>query len=115
MKNPNHDEPNFRAAVKRDLDQSVEELTPDITTRLRTARRVALHQQPKGLPWLRPAWGVATACAVGLALMVFWSGQPGKSPNPVLEDVDLLASSDSLDLYEDLDFYYWLTEHDQTS
>ena len=47
--------------------------------------------------------------------MVFWSGQPGKSPNPVLEDVDLLASSDSLDLYEDLDFYYWLTEHDQTS
>ena len=115
MKNTDQDARRFINAVKRELDQGAEELSPEMASRLREARREALCQPSRRLPWFRPAWGLAAAAVMGMILTVVWLGQPGEPSLQVLEDAELLASSDALEFYEDLDFYYWLAEHEQTS
>jgi len=100
------------AFVKQHLDQSLLHLDGETQSRLRIARRRALRGQPKQHPWVWPAWGLTAACALVLALAL-WVGFPvGSNSVPMLEDVELLASADSLDFYEDMDFYGWLAEYD---
>ena len=48
--------------AKQHLDESAENLPTDTASRLRAARYEALHGRQKGVPWLWPACGFATAC-----------------------------------------------------
>ncbi|MCH8039896.1 MAG: hypothetical protein IH977_06050 [Nitrospinae bacterium] len=108
----------FVAFAKQQLDQSVEPLDSETVTRLRAMRYEALHSQPQRIPWLWPASGLATACTAILALVLWWSGPTENGHLGVgglVEDLDLLAAADNFDLYEDLEFYSWLAEQDQSS
>ncbi len=108
----------FVAFAKKQLDQSVEPLDSETVSRLRAMRYESLHSQPQGIPWLWPASGLATACTAILALVLWWSGPAENGQleeGPLVEDLDLLAAADNFDLYEDLEFYSWLAEQDQSS
>ncbi len=98
------------------LDQDVQNLDRDILLRLASARKKALagrgqtrrfrHVRSFRL-WL-PAAALSMAAA---ALMLFFAGHdpvtlPQMGPDPV--EMDIMASQESLDLFEDLDFYLWL-------
>ena len=52
--------------------------------------------------------------AVLLALVLALNGPATNQAGSDLEDLDLLANADQLELYEDLEFYAWLAEEEST-
>ena len=114
MKESNNEQ-DLVAFVKHQLDQSVQSLDAATLSCLRRARHEARHSRSKRVPWLWPVWGFATASASVLAVTLWLGHSVPNGPDLSLEDLDLLASAESLDLYEDLEFYGWLVEGDHAS
>ena len=114
--NDRHDQ-DLLGLAKQHLDESAEHLPQETASRLRAARYEALHHSHKqALSWGWPAWGgLATTCLVILSLSLWWNGPTNEILIPAVEDLDLLASTEPLDLYEELDFYDWLAEHEHPS
>ena len=52
--------------------------------------------------------------AVLLALVLALNGPATNQAGSDLEDLDLLANADQLELYEDLECYAWLAEEEST-
>ncbi len=99
------------AAAKDLLDDQLTRLDQPIVDRLRRARREAVEAGPKP-PRRLWAAGLAAAC-VGFLAVSLWIWQPAATqPIPDPEDLEILASAEDLDLYEDLDFYSWLADAD---
>ena len=104
-----NDEQSFINNIKQALDSSAEHLDADISRRLRLARANALEK----LSFWKPAGSFALASMLLMAIGVwqFGSNEHSKSVDgmaQVVEDLELIASSDSLHLYQNLDFYQWL-------
>ncbi|MGH8632067.1 MAG: DUF3619 family protein [Burkholderiales bacterium] len=105
----------FIRAIRSRLDQSTEHLDAATLSRLAQARHAALEGPGRARTrryWL-PAAALATAAsAVVVAVLV--SRAPATS-EPMLEDLELIAAPDELDLYGDLEFYAWLEEYESAS
>ena len=111
-----NDEPRWTQQAKALLDASVHDLDAATLSRLNRARQAALAQRRKAAPrWFVPA-GLASACALVLAVAV-WHGRTGASRAPgdvvaraaTADDADLVAD----DFYADMEFYAWLDAQDQ--
>lgn len=108
----------FEARTRAALLASAENLDGHTRSKLTQARYAALEaakRKPKFWQtapgrWLVPASG-ATAAAV---LAVVLSFNPARFESDahhgatVFEDLEIVASDDSLELYQDMDFYTWL-------
>lgn len=106
------------------LDESIDVLDGDTVARLASARRRALGDRPPYADGLlgverrrsRPALvaaGGLLAATLALAIGVSWwtrsSAELAAVESPeALEDLELLAANEELDLYENLEFYEWL-------
>lgn len=109
-------EERFLASVRARLDRSAEELSPEIMNRLRQARRQAIEARPRRVPWLVWAGGLATAAVAILVMVLWWPAAPGlRHHEASLDDMELLTAGESLDVYEDLEFYRWLADADSAS
>ncbi len=103
------------AGIRQQLDKSCNALDGQTLSRLNRIRHEALERkQTRGSRMLLPFGGFVTASVLVLAVTLFRPGpeadvSTGASP---LEDLEILTSSDSLDLYEDYEFYQWLAEND---
>ena len=106
--------------AKAVFDESVASLDGQTQARLARARQAALREvEPKaadrnGRRWM-PAAGLAAAAlaAVGIAVFRDRSDNQTLAKNQratPLEDMDLLAADDDLDIVQDLDFYSWLDD-----
>ena len=112
----NEDDHSFIKKIKQDLDEDTERLPAGIQSRLTRLRHEALDAGERlgflaRFPWLNPAFrwpGLATAGTAALAVFLYFQTPVGIQPN--IEDIDLLASEDPLELYEDLEFYAWLAD-----
>ena len=107
----NEQENRFLKQIKKTLDEGADHLDAETQSRLTQLRYKALESKSsRRLPeWMyQPAtqWA-SVACA--LLLIVLYFGEAGKT-QPGLEDIDLLTSTDGLELYEELEFYAWLAE-----
>ena len=108
----------FEDKLRDDL-HNLEETTraPEIF-RLAQARNRALAQtEPTSAKLLWPVMGASMASVVLATVLIFQPDSTG-SHNQLGNQLDnQLASEsmidDSIELYEDLDFYYWLAETDQ--
>lgn len=95
------------------------------TARLRAARRRAVETASAkggGRPWggllqgTRGRWagglagGLALAGVALVAVLLWHPGTHGLAPATAPGDLELLSSSNSLEFYQDLDFYQWLQE-----
>jgi len=111
-----HDkEREFLVSAKTLLDESVEDIDGPTQTRLKMARRQALDSPQSTVPRFLWAGGVVSA-AVVLLITGLWLFQPHSSgPLPSFEDMEILASSEEPDFYDDLDFYHWLAHADRAS
>jgi hypothetical protein len=102
------------------LDQKTEELDGHTLSRLRQARARALaaHAKPAGrlqLPDWSVAGGLATATIAVLAFsfLLETPREPG-IPQVPAGDLEILASGEELEFYDQLDFYRWLEEEGKT-
>ena len=109
--------PGWTGQAKQALDDSAQNLDAATLSRLNRARQAALEQaRPRAMrPWFVPA-GLASACAVLIAVAVAWH-MPTHTQPPALtdatagtfaSDLDMMSSDDGIEFYEDLDFYAWL-------
>lgn len=99
--------------IRRQLDQSVNALDGRTLSRLNRIRHAALERkQARASRMLLPFGGFVTASVLVLSVMIFVPGSEPEAVASPLEDLDILTSSDSLDLYEDYEFYQWLAEND---
>ena len=101
----------FIAGAKRALDNSVHQLDVRLTGRLQRARREALEPPLCRLPWRTWAGGIAIA-SIGFLAITFSIRQPDLDSHapPLLEDLDLITSTENVELSEDLEFYDWLAD-----
>lgn len=104
------------SAVSDLLDRSVDQLDQETLTVLARARADALQQlrkparKPVWQGWLWPAGGLATAIAAGLTAIMLSSGPVNLGSDLEASEFEILASNDTLEVIEDLDFYQWLTD-----
>ncbi len=111
----NRDEEEFTDRVKAKLDQTADPLDANTLTRLQQIRLAALARaetEKRPRSWL-PVGGVLAATAA-LALFLL---NKDSIPNAELDanELDILASSDEVELYEDLEFYQWLDADEEQS
>jgi len=105
----------FFDKVKAALNEGSRNLDARTLSRLRQARHRALQADRPRAAWERYGWrvpaaGVATASVALLSVMLYVS-LPSRIPlGDALEDADILASSENLEISVDLDFYTWLAE-----
>lgn len=108
--------------VAEAMDAGCEQLPLSVQVRLRQARQQALGAQPAGHDerhWLR-SWqptGLVSACVLVVALGVVSGGSERAGPTTALpaealEDMDLLATEDELELFTDYEFYQWVVMYE---
>jgi hypothetical protein len=99
------------AKAKAVLDRQAQDLDPRTAARLQAARRLALEASPRPgwAPWLAAS---GFAAAIVLVTVVWWKQPPPQPPLPAMEELDLLASTEGLEFYDDLELYAWLADAD---
>ncbi len=104
----------FVSRIRTALDQSAERLEPGVRSRLTRMRHEALacqtDQPPRHRHW-RWVTGVAAAAMVAALVMLLPIGpRDVRTPLAVIDDIEMLASGDPLEIYEDMEFYSWLSD-----
>lgn len=114
MTRMNEDELNLN--IKQSLDDSIESLDANTLSDIRQIRANAIdkaksnnHSVNSGHKQDFLIGSVATACVMVLAVVLFLNSSTSIQSIPV-EDIELISSSDSFELYEELEFYEWLEE-----
>ena len=105
----------FLQKVKEQLDNSVEHIDGETLSRLKQARAKALTAKVSR-PWFaQPVCGGMATASVAIVVAVMWLD--GGSPQIAsgIEDIDLLTSAESIELYEEYEFYQWLDDEDLAS
>lgn len=113
-----NEEQKFVERVRLSLEARVNSLEPHLAHRLGTARRNALSAPRRvGHGVWMPALAAASLAAVVVGVM--WFGTEADKNGSVMiqaslesgaTDFELLTSREDLELYERLDFYYWLEQ-----
>lgn len=113
-----NDDKSFTQNIQHVLDHSSEELDADVARRLRLARHQALEAYQEKQNYWKPAAGfaVATMLLVAIGVWQFAGKQQDiekldQSETIIatnIEDLELIASSESMQFYQDLEFYQWL-------
>lgn len=103
--------------VKKQLDDSIEDLDPAITRRLQQARYSAIEKAStnKGWAFYQQAKYAMFAIAI-VAVTLLYNVNVNDSAQTTLameSDIEMLTSNESLDLMQDLEFMQWLAESNQ--
>lgn len=99
-------------SVKRTLDTSADELDATTLAKLRRIRHDALtfsgqSTRPPRRWWI-PVGAIGTTVVAALVATWMTTAVAPQAHVDGIEDIDLLASADNTDLYEQMDFYEWL-------
>lgn len=105
----------FEDKARALFEDSVERLDASTRSKLTQARNRALDEVNKGAArrrWLwAPAGGVALAVVVAVVMLNPGGSRPrGEAGAPGLEDIDIVADSENLDMLQDVEFYMWLDD-----
>lgn len=104
----------FERRSKALFDESVGQLDGRTRSKLTQARNAAVEELKKGPPrfhWLRaPVTGLAMATVLAVAIIT-WPARQGSESGPLpLEDIEIVADGDDIDMLEDVEFYAWIEE-----
>ena len=110
----NKTDEDFIKSVKTALEESTENLDAVTRSRLTTARHQALAQKNKKRTWFPGLVPVGAFASLAAAILIFtiWSENSGLENPSLMEDMELLSSSESFELLEELEFYEWLDIED---
>ncbi len=100
--------------LKEALDASCERIDANTLARMKTGRVRALElaESHNSLFFRRPRWltagGLATAALLVVMVTGWFVASRQNRPAQQLDDLEIMAAQEQLDLYADLDFYRWL-------
>jgi hypothetical protein len=105
----------FENKARALFEDSVERLDARTRSKLTQARNRALDEVKKGAARRRWIWAPAGGFALAAVLavgVVMWSGRPSPPGPAALEDLEIVADSEDLELLreQDVEFYAWLDE-----
>lgn len=112
-----HDD-RFEARARAVFDEGVERIDGGTRSRLTQARYAAVAELGRQVTWRSPWLPTAAVAAVSVLAVALWlhPGVPGDAPSSLsaaalVDDLELLAAGDDLDLLqEDLEFYAWAAQ-----
>lgn len=109
--NPSDDQ-EFVKRVVNSLDADSENLDGFTQARLKAARRRAVSSLTERRWTASGSWSMgAVALSVGLVFAVWlWQQEQAPSVDALTGLEELAALDEGIELYEDLDFYLWLSE-----
>jgi uncharacterized protein DUF3619 len=96
-------------SVAKALDRSIENLSPDIRRRLNQARISALGNKPRSSYFIK----AASTFSFAIALAIAWQLMPNEKVNMDTPFAEVLQ--EDLELIEQLDFIYWMTEEKESA
>ncbi len=114
------DQDKFIKQIKQQLDQESKALDAETLSRLRQARARALSESDnrKSRQWSVLGGGAVAFASVSVLAIAVWLSVPTNTlQNPpalaeaqitAFDDLELLAATEELEFYEDMEFYYWL-------
>lgn len=108
----------FRQRLREHLDAGFGDVPADVARRLQQARVDALAAGARWHPpaWWKPAGALVLAGLLVVAVIFRLPGGEGRLPATAMDaDLELIAADDSLQFYEELDFYQWLVSEDGAS
>ena len=119
-KNISDDNESNQALVEKvceNLDASLQRMDAETQHKLIAAREKALTQRASLFTFNWPKAALAAACSVALAILVITTQFSTQSllQGEGVEVLELTAAQDTLELYEELEFYTWLAEEDAAS
>ncbi len=108
-------ETRFLNRVRSELDREADNLDVETTNRLRRIRHSALEQLDTArFDWRRqlrlPAIALATGAIIAAVVLTDYRSARLLPDRQTVADLEILASDDHLDLFDDLEFYSWLAE-----
>ena len=110
MKQDNKDQA-FLDNTRRVLDNSVDAIDEETSSRLRQIRYQALNNKAEKNYGLIPYSAFAATAAVLVLTITIWLTQaPDINDELVLQDISILTSTEELDFYQQLEFYNWLDD-----
>lgn len=108
------DENEFEHKARALFEDSVERLDARTRSKLTQARNQALDEVKKGAVRRRWIWapvgGVALAAVVAVVMVSGGLRSSAESGTLALEDIDIVADSDNIEMLEDVEFYMWLED-----
>jgi hypothetical protein len=102
----------FQKRAQALFEDSVERLDARTRSKLTQARNRALDEVKQGASrrWIwAPAGGFAVAAVIAVGVLM-WPGGRTPQPGAAIEDLEIVADSDNLELLQDVEFYAWLDE-----
>ena len=105
------DEKEFLEFARQRLNHGAENLDPDTRQKLIDMRNRALdiHENKSWFPQWAPLPIMGLITAVLFIILVYAKPVTTPKSDTGLEDLEILASTDQLEFYEDLELYHWLT------
>jgi hypothetical protein len=100
--------------VRTELEAKLETLDANVAARLSAARHRALDQLTSKPRW-QPVAGWAVAATLVVTVSLWWQQSPSTANGISPDDFELLVSGDGIELYEDLEFYDWLSSENDAS
>ena len=96
------------------LDDSVKRIDAQTAQGITTARQAALAKAPKRFSIPKLFAATATALSIFVAVLLVNTQFNQNLETESVEAMELIASQDTIELYEELEFYTWLVEEDVT-
>ena len=109
----------FEQQLKETLEESLETIDPQVQYQLQIARAKVLDQQIDAVPWYRHwyIWasitGLASVCMLVFSLLsTVTEIEPFANSLTSEVDSNLFDGETSIELYEEYDFYVWLSQQE---
>lgn len=99
--------------LKQSFDESVEKLPAETLSKINVIRNKSLDKNNRQKSQWLPLIVSSSFVAVCLVSILYFNYQaPLSDLDFSTDDLELLSSSENLELLEDLDFYLWLEENE---
>ncbi|QMU61836.1 MAG: hypothetical protein GKR92_09060 [Gammaproteobacteria bacterium] len=97
------------------LDDSINRIDAETSQRIVAARQQALDKPSRGFNVPKLFAAAATAFSIFIAVVIVTTQLNQPMDAEEVQEIELVATQDATELYEELEFYTWLVEEDVTS